>query len=98
MQLAGQTNYNMVFECKVVDDTDIYPVIEFQSLKDFAIVTQVDNRHDWLQPQILPVDDQAKIEITNRHNNPVVISRLEHFADVLPCEDVSSQKRENLNS
>ena len=39
MQLAGQTNYNMVFECKVVDDTDIYPVIEFQSLKDFAIVT-----------------------------------------------------------
>ena len=65
----------MVFGYKAVDDSVIfYPNIgvklqipvEFQSLKEAAIDSKDDNGHNWIQPWIIPVDDQAKIKIINK--------------------------------
>ena len=52
------SNDKMVFGCKAVDDSVIYPNIgvklqlpvEFQSLKEAAIDSKDDNGYNWIQP------------------------------------------------
>ena len=92
----------LVFHCKASESKVIYPTMgvqiklpsEFKERNEVAVIPKDSLRHRWIQPQIIPVGHGGSITITNNKDDPCIVSRLEHFADVVPCHAFSVNQKE----
>ena len=87
-----------VFHCKSMCNEVVYPSASISiqlpyslSSNKFVSITPKNNiKHNWIQPAIVPVDNDGNIKVVNSSDKPAVISKLEHFADVIPCYEVET--------
>ena len=62
--------------------------VDFHKCNNVALIPKNTARHQWIPPQLIQVEEQGKIVVKNEESFPVAVSRLEHFADILPCQEI----------
>ena len=59
-----------------------------------AITPKNGQKHSWIQPRFLSVDNEGYVTLINDSGRSVVISRMEHFADIIPCSVIDIKREE----
>ena len=88
------------FRCKTPVNETIYPKTKkkiklpsrLRHAKVVAITPKHSKLHSWFSPQVLCIGEDGCVTITNETMMPVKLSRLEHFADIIECVDVSTDE------
>ena len=86
-----------VFRCKSASQEVLYPKMSLKikmpchlgHVKFVAVTPKNPSKHKWLQPQVLEISNEGCINIVNSSDETVLISKLEHFADAMPCCEVN---------
>ena len=91
--------------CRAIQNKTIYPgqsinielPTSFKSDEQVAISCRKNMAQSWIGGRIIPVNGDGTVTITNKSNDVVRFSRLEHFADVRSCSKVFIQDLKNGN-